>query len=379
VRGWRLVGERRDAVVTLDPIARVEGVAVTVPLPVPIRLGRVELREREYALARVTTAAGLVGSAYCLTRCAPIVEALDRLVAPSLVGEDSDAVEARWEQGYRATIMPGRSGVVTRALGLVDIALWDIKAKRAAMPLWRLLGGHEPSVPALLIAGYPVTGGSMEQLANDLVAYAERGHRLIKVARIADRDVMRTLLSDLAARFERKAGIVVDAAYCWSTVTEACEEIGGWDARLTWLEDPFPPERVRAYAQFRGRCPHPLAAGDESSDSATGALLDAGLLDYLRLDIPAVGGITPALRLMGRAAAAEIPVSFHIYPEISVHLAAARAQETIVETFDTTLPGGNPFDPAHTLTGMQFAARDGRITAPERPGLGISLDWPATS
>jgi L-alanine-DL-glutamate epimerase-like enolase superfamily enzyme len=79
---------------------------------------------------------------------------------------------------------------------------------------------------------------------------------------------------------------------------------------------------------------------------------------------------------MGRAAQAEIPVSFHIYPEISVHLAAARAQETIVETFDTTIPGGNPFDPAHTLTGIELRTDDGRITAPEEPGLGFSLAWP---
>ena len=367
---------RRDPVVTIDPIASVEGVAVTLTLPVPIRLGPVELREREYVLVRVTTKAGLVGSAYCLTRNAPIVEALRRLLEPCLVGEDSDPVEARWEQGYRATIMAGRSGVVIRALGLVDIALWDIKAQRAAMPLWRLLGGYEPSVPVLLVAGYPVAGGSMTQLADDLVAYAERGHRLIKLARIADPKVMGELLAQLASRLEGKAGMVVDAAYCWSTVKEALQEISAWETQLTWLEDPFPPERLQAYTRFRERCPHPLAAGDESNGPTIGALLDVGVLDYLRIDIPALGGITPALRMMAKAAAAEIPVSFHIYPEISVHLAAARAQETIVETFDTTLPGGNPFDPAHTLTGTQPTVAGGRITAPEAAGLGIVLAWP---
>jgi L-alanine-DL-glutamate epimerase-like enolase superfamily enzyme len=362
--------------VTIDPIASVEGVAVTLPLPVPIRLGAVELREREYALVRVTTKSGLVGSAYCLTRNAPVVEAVSRLLEPVLVGEDSDPVEARWEQGYRATIMPGRSGVVMRALGLVDIALWDVKARRAAMPLWRLLGGNEPSVPVILVAGYMVTGGSTKQLADDLVAYAASGHRLIKLARIADPQVMGTLLAELAPRLEGKAGMVVDAGFCWATVNEALREISAWEAPLAWLEDPFPPERVRAYARFRERCPHPLAAGDDSSGPTVDTLLDAGVLDNLRVDIPALGGITPALRLMTKAAAAEIPVSFHIYPEISVHLAAARAQETIVETFDTTLPGGNPLDPAHTLTDAQPAVAGGRMTAPETVGLGIELAWP---
>jgi L-alanine-DL-glutamate epimerase-like enolase superfamily enzyme len=363
--------------VTVDPVAAVEAVAVTLPLPAPIRLGAAEIREREYALVRVTTSAGLVGSAYCLTRGAPICEALARLVAPSLVGCDSDAIEARWEQSYRATLLAGRSGVVMRALGLADIALWDIKGQRASMPVWRLLGGHQASVPALLVAGYPVAGGSLEALADDLVAYAESGHRLIKVARLADREAMAALLGSVASRAGGRVGLVVDAAYCWSTVTEALDESSSWNAALTWLEDPFPPERVRAYARFRERCEHALAAGDEAAGSATGPLLDAGLLDVLRLDIPAVGGITPALRLMGRAAEAEIPVSFHIYPEISIQLAAARAQEAIVETFDTAIPGGNPFDPAHTLTGSTLGMSDGRITAPDEPGLGFSLAWPA--
>ena len=362
---------------SVDPITAIEAVAVTLPLPTPIQLGSSELREREYALVRVTTSGGLVGSAYCLTRGAPIVEAVERLLVPALVGEDSDAVEGRFEQGYRATIMPGRSGVVMRALGLVDIALWDIKGQRASMPLWRLLGGFQPSVPALLVAGYRASGASIAALADDLVAYAASGQRMIKIARIAEREAMSWLLGEVASRAGAATRLVVDAGYCWASVEEALDESSAWNVPLAWLEDPFPPERLVAYARLHARCPHPLAVGDESSAAATAALLDAGLIDYLRLDIPAVGGVTPALRLMARAAEAEIPVSFHIYPEISVHLAAARAQASIVESFDTTLPGGNPFDPAHLLTGVELAMADGAISAPERPGLGFSLAWPA--
>jgi L-alanine-DL-glutamate epimerase-like enolase superfamily enzyme len=359
-----------------DPIAAVEAVSVTLPLPTPVRLGASDLKEREYALVRVTTGAGLVGSAYCLTRGAPIVEAVDRLITPVLLGEDSDAIEARFAQGSRATIMSGRSGVVMRALGLVDIALWDIKGRRASTPLWRLLGGFQPSVAALLVAGYRLRGGSLPALADELVAYALRGHRLIKVARIDDRESMTWLLREVVSRLPAASGLVVDAGYGWSTVAEALDEIGAWDIPLTWLEDPFPPERAAAIARLRERCPHPLAVGDEASAAATRALLETRLIDYLRLDIPAVGGITPALALMTLAAAAEIPVSFHVYPEISIHLAAARAQASIVESFDTTLPGGNPFDPAHLLTGIALPMDDGRITASEEPGLGFTLAWP---
>ncbi len=361
---------------SVDPIEAIEAVALTLPLPVPVQLGASELREREYALVRVTTSAGLVGSAYCLTRGAPIVEAAERLLVPALLGQDSDTVERCFELGCRATVMPGRSGTVMRALGLIDIALWDIKGQRASLPLWRLLGGFQPSVPALLVAGYRLSGGSLAGLADELVAYGENGHRLIKIARIAELEPMRDLLADVASRLPVTTGIVVDAAYGWSTVAEALQECTAWDVPLAWLEDPFPPERQAAYARLRERCPHPLAAGDESGAAPTAALLDAGLIDYLRLDVPAVGGITPALCLMARAAQAEIPVSFHVYPEISIHLAAARAQPSIVESFDTGVAGGNPFDPAHLLTRTTLAMADGRIVAPERPGLGFSFAWP---
>ncbi len=361
----------------VDPIAAVEAVAMTLPLPAPVQLGSSELYEREYALLRVTTRAGFVGSAYCLTRGAPIAEAVTRLLAPILVGTDSDTVEARWEQGHRATILSGRSGVVMRALGLVDIALWDIKGQRASMPLWRLLGGFEREVPALLVAGYMVRGDTAAALADTLARYAGAGHRLIKIARIADRELMAALLHEVGSRLGDTTGLVVDAGYGWTTVGEALDEIGAWDLPLAWLEDPFQPERLAAYRRLRERTPYRLAAGDESSGSSTAALLDAGVIDYLRLDIPAVGGITPALRLMVRAAEAEIPVSFHVYPEISVHLAAARAQSSIVESFDTTLPNGNPFDPAHLLTGVELTMSNGYMSAPEAPGAGFSLSWPA--
>ena len=104
------------------------------------------------------------------------------------------------------------------------------------------------------------------------------------------------------------------------------------------------------------------------------ALLDAQALDVLRLDVLAIGGVTPARRVQELAAGRELPVSFHVYPEVSVHLAAG-APGSLVETFDPDLPEGNPLDPAHRLStgGPMLAA--GLATAPDAPGLGFELDW----
>ena len=71
---------------------------------------------------------------------------MERLVAPVVTGRDADP-ERRWEECSRATVAIGRTGLVVRAIGLVDIALWDIAAQAAGVPLWRHLGGTDPVAP----------------------------------------------------------------------------------------------------------------------------------------------------------------------------------------------------------------------------------------
>ena len=116
--------------------ARVRAVragTATLPLPAPLRLGPVVVTEREYAGVEVETEDGLVGKAYCLTRNAPVAACVERLVAPVVVGREADP-EALWDACSRATVLVGRTGLVVRAIGLVDIALWDVAAQAAGVP-----------------------------------------------------------------------------------------------------------------------------------------------------------------------------------------------------------------------------------------------------
>ena len=347
----------------------------TLPLPAPLRLGPMEVTEREYAAVEVETSEGLVGKAYCLTRNAPVAACVERLVAPVVTGRDADP-ERCWEECSRATVAIGRTGLVVRAIGLVDIALWDIAAQAAGVPLWRHLGGTDPVAPVLMVAAYPLADRSPESLAEDVVRYATAGFTLLKVARDPDRARMRLLLETAAAGLPTTARLVVDAGYGWRSSAEALAELPDWgDTPLAWLEDPLVPEDAEGCAAIRREGGHPVGVGDEVTHIATfRALLDAHALDVLRLDVPALGGITPSRRVQALAAERGVPVSLHIYPEVSVHLAPLQPG-TIVETFDPALPGGNPLDPAHTLCSGGPAFRDGTAVAPETPGLGFELDW----
>ena len=262
-----------------------------------------------------------------------------------------------------------------RAIGLVDIALWDLAAQAAGVPLWRLLGGSDPVAPGLLVAAYPLADRTPESLAEDVIRYGAAGWTLLKVARDPDPGRMRRWLETAAGGLPAGARLVVDAGYGWRSSEEALAEIPLWgDVPLAWLEDPLVPEDAESCAEIRRGGPHPVGVGDEVTHITTfRALLDAGALDVLRLDVPAVGGVTPALRVLELAAERGVPVSLHIYPEVSAQLAPARPG-TIVETFDADVPGGNPLDPAHLLCTGGPVFRDGEARAPDAPGLGFELD-----
>src|SRR5579884_4216045 len=162
-----------------DPIARVDAVTVGIDLPTPLLLGSTEIGRREYAVVTVTTEDGLSGSSYSLTRALPLAAAVRTALAPLLVGADSALIAAAWDRCYRATAPGGRTGILMRGLSLVDIALWDIKAKRAGLPLWAMLGGHRREVPVLVVGGYPRPDRSVAETGELAASYLRCGHPLV--------------------------------------------------------------------------------------------------------------------------------------------------------------------------------------------------------
>ncbi|WP_411278063.1 mandelate racemase/muconate lactonizing enzyme family protein [Gaiella sp.] len=347
----------------------------TLPLPAPLRLGQMTIQEREYAAVEVETDDGIIGKAYCLTRNGPVAACVERLIAPVIVGRQPDA-EALWDDCSRANVAVGRTGLVVKALGLVDVALWDIAAQVAGVPLWQHLGASTPTAPVMMVAAYPIAGRDPESLAEDVIRYARAGYGLLKIARDPDPARMRRLLEHAAAGLPDGARLVVDGGYVWRSSDEALAEVALWGATpLAWLEDPLVPEDAEGCAAIRRLGPYPVGVGDEVSHIGTfRALLDADALDVLRLDVLAIGGVTPARRAQALAVEHNVPVSFHVYPEVSIHLATC-TPGSLVETFDPDLPGGNPLDPAHRLSTGGPAFVEGMAVARDGPGLGFDLDW----
>nr|WP_281381529.1 mandelate racemase/muconate lactonizing enzyme family protein [Conexibacter arvalis] len=228
----------------------------------------------------------------------------------------------------------------------------------------------------MLVAAYGTPGRTAADLAEEVLGHARSGGwPLLKVARSPDAALMRELIARLARELSSGSRPVVDVGFGWRDAEQALAELREWEVpagALAWLEDPLPPEDAAGAARIRRESGLPVAVGDEVTDGRTYAdLLGAGALDVLRLDVVAIGGVTAARRELARAAAAGVPVSCHVYPEVSVHLPGVG-----VETFDREPPRGNRYDPAPLLIadgGPRFER--GRATPPRTPGLGFDLDW----
>ncbi|MGJ4846140.1 mandelate racemase/muconate lactonizing enzyme family protein [Leifsonia sp. Le1] len=361
-----------SAVVSSAPDAVVRDLrtsTVSLPLARPLQLGAMTVTRREYAAVRVSDGDGSTGIAYGLTREAPMAELVERLIAPHVVGGELD-VPALWERALRGSAIVGRVGLVRRAIGLVDIALWDLLGRRSGRPVWQLVGADDSPRQAMLVAAYPTPGRTVNDLVDEVVSQAADGWPLVKLSRSPDTALMRELLSTLRRELPATTGIVVDVGFGWPDADTAIAEVAEWgDPELAWLEDPLLPEDVTGCARLRSATGLRVGVGDEVTDPGVlKALADGGAIDLARLDVVAIGGITPALEFAVWAEDRGLPVSCHISPETSVHLGHGVG----VETFGRG-PGGNPYDPSPQLVVGGPVFEDGTARPTAEPGLGFSF------
>ncbi|MGN6428928.1 MAG: enolase C-terminal domain-like protein [Leifsonia sp.] len=340
---------------------------VALPLREPLQLGAMTVTRREYAAVRVEQD-GAAGLSYALTREAPMADIVERLIAPHVQGGELDTA-ALWERAYRGSAIVGRVGLVRRALGMVDIALWDLRARLDGVPVWRLTGADGSARPAMLVAAYPTPGRTVDSLVAEVVGQAEAGWPLVKISRSPDNALMRDLLAELDRSLPSGTGLVVDVGFGWRDADEALADLRAWDApRLAWLEDPLLPEDVAGNARVRAEGGQRVAVGDEVTDPAVlKALAEGGALDLARLDVVALGGITPALEFLAWARERDLAVSCHISPEVCAHLPGVA-----VETFGRG-PEGNPYDPSPTLVTGGPAFDAGHARPGDEPGFGFGF------
>lgn len=297
----------------------------------------------------------------------PVVE-LDRVFA-ALDGEDPRATVALYDRMLRYAFKAGHSGVVFGTIGALDTALWDIKAKAAGQPLWRLLGGRDRTL--LAYASALDFALSDDELADVYRTYAERGVRAAKlkggldVARDQARlSIVRDVLSEASPGV--RPGLMLDVNENWSSkqaVRYVCELERTLD--LIWVEEPVRRWDAEGMAGLGRRIRASVAGGENLTGlEQFRPLLAAGALDVVQTG--AVWGITHFLRVAALAHAYDRPVSpIGTTPMALLHAATAVPNHMVSELQDLTPPVGVALD---------LTVDDGCFILGDEPGIGITLD-----
>ncbi len=355
-----------------DAIAWVRVSSCTLPLATPISDAKVltgrqkPMTEVAMLFAEVQTADGHQGLGFSYAKRAggPGQFAHAKEVAPVLIGEDPSDIGRLWNKLCWAGASVGRSGLATQALGAFDVALYDLKARRANLSLAKLLGSWRDSV-----ACYNTSGGflhtPLEQLLVNAAASRERGIGGIKLkVGQPDRALDIRRVEAVRKHLGDDMPLMVDANQQWDrpTAQRMCRVFE--DFKLVWIEEPLDAYDHEGHAALAAAFDTPIATGEMLTSAAEHAdLIRHRAADYLMPDAPRVGGITPFLKIAAQAEAAGLMLAPHFAMELHVHLAAAYPSEPWVEHFDWLEP----------LFNERLEIRDGRMLVPTRPGLGLSL------
>lgn len=357
-------------------VESVEGFGISIPLEEPVSFATRTVEARDHVVARVRTDTGLEGVGYSLgyDGAAVIGKAITDLLAPIVEGEDPHDTERLWRGMFDGTVQIGRKGVMLRAISAVDIALWDIKAKDAGLPLHKYLGANSDSVPSYASGGYYRDDKGTEGLREELGAYVDRGHDVVKMKvgrRSFEEEVERVRAARETIGDERT--LLLDANGKWSNKREAvaiCRAFAEYDPYF--IEEPVMPDSVQLMARVNDALSYPVAAGElEFSRYGFMQLLDANAVGIVQPDVTVVGGITEFLKVAHTAASMDIPVAPHYNWDLHVPLLAAIENGLWAEYFYRDF-GVKVFDDVleHPMTPDE----NGMIDVPTRPGHGVALD-----
>ena len=296
-------------------------------------------------------------------------------LAGELVGEDPRDIGRLWEKLAWLGASVSRTGVTVQAIAAFDIALWDLKARAADMPIGKLLGAYRNDVPC-----YNTSGGYLSSSIDEVLASVDAS-----LARGLGGIKLKVGQPDLGVDLERVAAVrkllgdsfplMVDANQQWDRqqATRACRALERFD--LTWIEEPLDAYDFEGHAQLSARFDTAIATGEMLTSFGEHAqLIVADGSDFVQPDAPRVGGITPFLQIMSLAGFKGRKLAPHFAMEVHLHLAAAYPIEPWLEHFEWLGPMFNE----------QMQLKDGRMHVSDRPGLGCSLSeqavrWTAES
>lgn len=326
---------------------------------------------QETPILRLTDAEGQSGTGYSYTIGTggpAIVSLLRETLLPCLLGREAEEIGGIWRDLLLVTHATSVGAITSLALATIDTALWDLRCRRAGLPLWRMAGGVKQSVPL-----YTTEGGwlqlSQDALVEDAVAMKEAGFTgaKIKVGKPGideDRRRLRAVRDAVGDDFR----IMVDANQSFDLAEAIRRAHMMADIGIHWFEEPMRADDVSAHKVLARQSAVPIAVGESMySLSQFKDYLQTGACHIVQADVARVGGITPWLKIAHLAEAFNVPICPHFLMELHVALVCAVPNAPTLEYIPQL----------DTVTLKPMTVREGSAIPSDDPGLGIVWDWEA--
>jgi L-alanine-DL-glutamate epimerase-like enolase superfamily enzyme len=352
-------------------ITKLRTMPVHVPLQKPIRTAIHHIKTAGCLLIFLETDGGIVGQSLLFTLNGKRLKLLDEMVRslePLVLGSDPDFVERFWSAAWGDSNFVGQSGVPVFGIAGIEGALWDIKGKAAGQPIYRLLGAYRNRVPTYASGGLWLSL-TIDELVAETEAFRAHGFRAMKM-RLGSPDprtdiervraVRQAIGPDIALMADANQGLTVDRAIRLGRQLE--------QFNLTWFEEPLPAYDHEGEAIIAAALDTPIASGEtEYTRYGFRRMLELKSADVLMPDFERVGGVSEFVKVAHMARAFDVPVSSHIFSEMSLQILGSLTNANYLEHMPW-------FEP---LYGEEILIEDGNAVVPEKPGWGFSFDMKA--
>jgi len=324
---------------------------------------------QETPIVTITDSEGATGTGYSYTigtGGSSVMRLLRDHLVPRVMGKDTDRIEAIWHDLEFFTHATTIGAITAIAISAIDTALWDLRAKKQGLPLWKIAGGAKDRRPL-----YTTEGGWLhietEALVDDALAAQAQGFTGSKVK------IGKPHGSEDLARLEavRKAvgpgyEIMTDANQGFR-LDEAIRRADRLrDIDLAWIEEPLAADDIDGHTRLSASTATPIAVGESLySIRHFREYMQKGACSIVQVDVGRIGGITPWLKVAHAAEAFDIPVCPHFLMELHVSLTCAVQNGKYVEYIPQL----------DEITGTKMRIENGYALAPEEPGIGIDWDW----